>query len=401
MIPFSPPHIDSKITDAVVDALQSGWITTGPKTKLFEKKIEEYCDVESVLAVNSWTAGAELVLHWFGVKPGDEVIVPAYTYCATANIVIHCGAKPVMVDINDDFTINIEDICNAITIKTKAIISVDLGGLPVNYDAIRDLIEEKKDLFNPAHINQTKLGRILLLSDAAHSFGASFNGKKIGKQADFTVFSFHAVKNLTTAEGGGICINLPSPFVNKEIYKELNIFSLHGQSKDALAKSQKGAWEYDVLTAGYKCNMTDILASIGIVELERYETEILIKRKAICQRYQSHFEQYDWAKLPTFITNERESSYHLYLLRIMDISLEERNEMIQHIFNQEVAVNVHYKPLPLLSFYKNLDYNIDDYPHSKQNWETEITLPVYFDLSLEQVDYVVAAVLKAYQLIKK
>ncbi len=401
MIPFSPPHIDSKITDAVVEALQSGWITTGPKTKLFEKKIEEYCDVESVLAVNSWTAGAELLLHWFGVKPGDEVIVPAYTYCATANIVIHCGAKPVMVDINDDFTINIEAISNAITINTKAIIPVDIGGLPVNYDAIRDLIEEKKKLFNPTHINQTKLGRILLLSDAAHSFGASINGKKIGKQADFTVFSFHAVKNLTTAEGGGICINLPTPFDNREIYKELNIFSLHGQNKDALAKSQKGAWEYDVLTAGYKCNMTDILASIGLVELERYETEILIKRKAICQRYHSHFEQYDWAKLPTFITDERESSYHLYLLRILDISLEERNEMIQHIFNQDVSVNVHYKPLPLLSFYKNLNYNIDDYPNSKQNWETEITLPVYFDLSLEQVDEVVAAVLKAYQLIKK
>ena len=265
MIPFSPPRIDEKIIANVNQALTSGWITTGPKTKLFEKKIAEYCNVTNVLAVNSWTAGAELVLYWFGIKEGDEVIVPVYTYCASANIVVHRGAKVIMVDISSDFGIDITKIEKQITSNKKAIIPVDVGGLPVNLNEINKIINKEtvKQKFSPTNEIQRKLGRILVVSDAAHSFGAKYEGKSIGAEVDFTVFSFHAVKNLTTAEGGAICINLPSAFDNSEIYSQLNTLTLHGQNKDALAKTQKGAWRYDVLEPGFKCNMTDIQAALG------------------------------------------------------------------------------------------------------------------------------------------
>lgn len=398
MIPFSPPHIDQKIIDEVVDALSSGWITTGPKTKLFERKLAEFCEVEKVLAVNSWTAGAEMLLKWYGIQEGDEVIIPAYTYCATANIVIHCGAKPIMVDVGDDFCIDVIALEKAITTKTKAIIPVDIAGFPVDYDGIRKIIEkdEIKRLFCPNNESQEKLGRILLLSDAAHSFGASYKNKKVGNQCDFTVFSFHAVKNLTTAEGGGICINMPAPFNNEELYKELNIWSLHGQTKDALAKTQKGAWEYDVITAGYKCNMTDILAAIGIVELERYSM-ILLKRKQIFDYYNEKLRQFDWAIVPKQQDENRKTAYHLYLLRIKGITIKQRNELIQYMFDNEVSVNVHYKPLPELSYYKNLGYNILDYPKSKYMWESEITLPVYYDLTQGQLETIINTLIRAYQ----
>jgi dTDP-4-amino-4,6-dideoxygalactose transaminase len=396
MISFSPPFIDKKITEAVVEALNSGWITTGPRTKLFEKKIGQYCGVDNVLAVNSWTAGAEMLLHWFGIKTGDEVIIPAYTYCATANIIIHCGATPVMVDINDDFCVNIVNIERAITSRTKAIIPVDLGGLPVDYDFLKEIICKKQHLFSPENPIQQKLGRILLLSDAAHSFGAIYKGNKIGSQADFTVFSFHAVKNLTTAEGGAICINLPAPFDNNEIYRELNISSLHGQSKDALAKTEKGAWEYDVNSAGFKCNMTDILASIGLVEIERYEIEILRRRKQIFEKYFHLLDNYDWAIKPTVVDEFRTSSYHLFLLKVKNIKIEQRNKIIERIFEKDVSVNVHYKPLPVLSFYQQLGYNIDSYQNSKICWETEITLPVYYSLTDNQIELIVKAVVESY-----
>lgn len=397
MIPFSPPRIDDKIVEEVSDALKSGWITTGPKTKLFEKKIAAYCNVSNVLAVNSWTTGAELLLYWFGIKEGDEVIVPVYTYCASANIVVHRGAKVVMVDVSSDFGIDLTKIEKHITTKTKAIIPVDVGGLPINFEKLKSILnqEEVKKKFTPNNQKQKDLGRILILSDAAHSFGAKYQGNNIGSEVDFTVFSFHAVKNLTTAEGGAICINLPKPFNNNNIYKELNTLSLHGQNKDALAKTQKGSWEYDVIDAGFKCNMTDILASIGLVELNRYETETLPKRKQLFKKYSELLAKYDWAELPLYVDDKRESSYHLYLLKVKNITLEQRNNIIQQIFDNDVSVNVHYKPLPLLSFYKNLGYNIEDFPNSKKIWESEISLPVFFDLSLKQVKKVVQVLVNA------
>ena len=403
MIPFSPPRIDDKIVDEVAKALRSGWITTGPKTKLFEKKIADYCNVSNALAVNSWTSGAELLLYWFGIKEGDEVIVPVYTYCASANIVVHRGAKVIMVDVNSDFGIDISKIEKHITSKTKAIIPVDVGGLPIQFDELKRIVNkpEVKEKFNPQSDNQEKLGRIMILSDAAHSFGAKYKGLNVGSEVDFTVFSFHAVKNLTTAEGGAICINLPAPFKNEEIYKQLNTLSLHGQNKDALAKTQRGSWEYDVIDAGFKCNMTDILASIGLVELERYESETLLSRKRIFEQYSSLLSKYSWATIPHYIDENRESSYHLYLLRIKEITLRERNLIIQEIFKKNVSVNVHYKPLPMLSYYKNLGYDMNSFPIANNLWECEISLPVYFSLTSNQVKEVVNAVHSAVEKIKK
>ena len=288
MIPFSPPRIDNKTIDEVVVALKSGWITTGPKTKLFEKEVTAYCNSKVSVALNSATAGLELVLRWFGVKEGDEVILPAYTYCATANVVVHCGAKPVFVDVNaSDFNISIEAIKNAITSKTKVIMPVDFAGLPCDYDQINQLVKQNEIVsrFHADTDEQKQLGRILVLSDSAHSFGAIYNGKKAGSLTDVSVFSFHAVKNLTTAEGGAISFNLPDNFDHDAIYKKFCVTSLHGQNKDALAKTQKGNWKYDIVKAGYKCNMTDIAAAIGLVELERYDRETLVQRKHIFDSY--------------------------------------------------------------------------------------------------------------------
>lgn len=399
MIPFSPPRIDDKIISEVTNTLKSGWITTGPKTKLFEKKIAEYCHVSNVLAVNSWTTGAELILYWYGIKEGDEVIVPVYTYCASANIVIHRGAKIIMVDVRSDFGIDLTKIEDSITSKTKAIIPVDVGGLPVDYNELNSVLnkESVKQKFRPNNTRQAKLGRILVLSDAAHSFGSKYKGKNVGTFADFTVFSFHAVKNLTTAEGGAICINMPSGFDNQLIYSQLNTLSLHGQNKDALAKTQKGAWEYDVIDAGFKCNMTDILSSIGLIEFERYESETLPKRKQIFKKYDIGFQKYDWAITPKSKDEYKETSYHLYLLRIKGISIEKRNTIIQEIFNNDVSVNVHYKPLPLLTFYNTLGYKIDDFPIAKSLWENEISLPVYYDLTDKQIQTVIEVVIKSVQ----
>src|ERR1035437_6297637 len=286
MIPFSPPHIDQKIIDEVTKVLQSGWITTGPRTKLFEKELTKYCGNKSTLCLNSATAGLEIMLRWFGIKEGDEVILPAYTYSATANVVIHCGATPVFVDVNsDDFNISVANIEKAITAKTKVIMPVDFGGYPCDYDAINNLVIKHKEKFRATTNEQKMLNRILVLSDSAHSFGATYKGKKTGSLTDVSVFSYHAVKNLTTAEGGAVALNLPAPFDNEEEYKKLCVSTLHGQDKDALAKTQKGNWRYDVVEAGYKCNMTDITAAIGIVELERYDKDTLPKRKNICTKY--------------------------------------------------------------------------------------------------------------------
>ena len=398
MIPFSPPHIKQEAIDEVVDTLKSGWITTGPKTKLFEQKITDYCGHKKTLCVNSATFGLEAVLRWFGVGKGDEVIIPAYTYTATANTVVHTGATPIMVDTNsDDLNINIEAIQKAITNKTKVIIPVDIAGLPVDIDLINKMvIEEKiKSLFTPKSKHQETLGRILIMSDAAHSFGAIYKEKKTGNLTDVSVFSFHAVKNLTTAEGGAIAFNLPKPFDNEEIYKELNTLSLHGQSKDALAKTQKGAWRYDVIDAGYKGNMTDIQASLGLISLKYYDIDNLPRRKEIMHTYQDAFSKTTWAELPILEDNNRISSYHLYTLRIKNISETQRDAIIQNIFDKDVSVNVHFQPLPLFSAYKSRGYKIEDYPTAFENYSREISLPVYQDLTNEQVQTIINAVTKS------
>lgn len=398
MIPFSPPRIDDAIINEVIDTLKSGWITTGPKTKLFEKLLTEYCGNKSTVAVSSATAGLELVLRWFGVKEGDEVIVPAYTYCATANVVVHCGAKPVMVDVNaNDFLISLEEIKKAITSRTKVIIPVDVAGLPCDYDALNELVNtpEVKSLFVPESPEQNKLGRILILSDAAHSIGAVYKGKKTGSLTDISVFSFHAVKNLTTAEGGAIAFNLPEPFDNEQLYRNMCVFSLHGQSKDALSKLQKGAWRYDVIDAGYKANMTDILASIGLVELKRYDNDTLVKRKYIFDSYTSALAQYKWAELPVYEDENRKSSYHVYLLRIKNINEKQRDQIIQEIFNRDVSVNVHFQPLPLLTAYKKRGYDINDFPIAYNNYQREISLPVFYDMTDEMINQVINAVVES------
>lgn len=397
LIPFSPPRIDEKVIDAVNNVLRSGWITTGPKTKEFEKKIAEYCGISTVICLNSATAGLELILRWFGVSEGDEVIIPAYTYCATANVVIHCKAKPVMVDIGDDFTVNVENIRKAVTSRTKVIVPVDIAGYPCDYDGINALVESPdiKSLFRAATPEQESLGRILVMADAAHSFGATYKGKKSGALTDISVFSFHAVKNLTTAEGGAICLNLPSRFDQEKLYRDFCRISLHGQSKDALSKLQVGNWKYDVLEAGYKCNMTDIQAAIGLVELARYDSEMIPRRKTIFDRYSDAFSHDPRFQLPEYNSPDRTSSFHLYPLRIRNISEEQRDRIIERIFEREVAVNVHFIPLPLLTYYRECGYNIKDYPVTYDNYSREISLPVYYTLTDEQVNKVIDAAIKS------
>lgn len=388
MIPFSPPRIDDKIINEVTAALKSGWITTGPRTKSFEKKITAYCGNKATLCLNSATAGLEIMLRWFGVKEGDEVILPAYTYSATANVIIHCGAKPVFVDVNkNDFNISVSEIEKAITGNTKVIMPVDFAGLPCDYNEINELVVKHKSSFKATNEIQKKLGRILVLSDAAHSFGASYNNKKTGSLTDVSVFSFHAVKNLTTAEGGAVALNLPEPFNNEEVYSYLCVKTLHGQNKDALAKTQKGNWRYDIVEAGYKCNMTDIAAAIGIVELERYENDTLLKRKYIADKYKSLLNDAR-IELPVFETLNKQSCYHLFPVRIKGISEAQRDAIIQFISNNNVSVNVHFIPVPMMTFYKSLGYDIKNYSVTFDNYSREITLPLFYDLTDEQIEIV-------------
>lgn len=397
MIPFSPPRIDQKVIDEVTAALQSGWITTGPKTKQFEKELTAYCGNKTTIAVNSWTMGMQVLLTWWGIKEGDEVILPAYTYCASANVIVHSGAKPVMVDIDEkDFNISVEAIRKAISPRTKAIISVDIAGFPCDYDKIYELVNEPsiKEKFTANNELQAQLGRILVLADAAHSFGAIMNGKRSGSLADISTFSFHAVKNLTTAEGGSVSFNLPDSFDHDEIYKTFNTMILHGQNKDALAKTQKGNWRYDVEEPGYKCNMTDIQAAIGLVELSRYQ-ENLDRRKVIFDKYAEAFKSKDWAIIPPYETASKTTSYHLFLLRIKEIDEPTRDAIMQKIFDQDVSVNVHFLPVPTLTAYKKRGYNIADYPETWNKYQNEITLPVYFNLTDEQIDTVIQAVIQA------
>ena len=389
--------MDKKVVDEVTKALLSGWITTGPRTKQFEQNLTDYIGCKKTICLNSATAGLELILRWYGVNEGDEVIIPAYTYCATANVIMHCGAKPVMVDINEkDFNISVEAIKKAITPNTKVIMPVDISGFTCDFDEINTLVNENKIVskFNPTTENQKKLGRILVMADAAHSIGATMNGKQSGSLTDISVFSFHAVKNLTTAEGGAICLNLPPQFDCDKIYKDLNRMSLHGQSKDALAKTEVGNWRYDVLEAGYKCNMTDLQAAIGLVELERYESN-LKRRKEIFNQYVDGFKTKEWAIIPPYLENGKETSYHLFLLRIKGVNEPKRDVILQKIFAAGVSVNVHFQPLPLLTVYKNAGYKMSDYPVSWSKYENEITLPVYFDLTDENVNKIINEVITA------
>ncbi|MCK9499718.1 MAG: DegT/DnrJ/EryC1/StrS family aminotransferase, partial [Bacteroidales bacterium] len=363
-------------------------------TKNFERKISEYTGAKSTLCLNSATAGLELMLRWFGVGPGDEVIVPAYTYCASANVIVHCGAIPVLIDVDaKTFNLNISQLKKLVNKRTKVIMPVDIAGLPCNYDEINNFVNSPvvKSFFKANNDIQKALGRILVLSDAAHSFGAEYKGKKTGSLCDISVFSFHAVKNLTTAEGGAVALNLPKPFDNEELYKFLCVLSLHGQNKDALAKT-KGNWRYDVITAGYKANMTDIQASIGLVELERYDSETLPRRKQIFDLYTKSFSNDVNFTVPFYEDEIYKSSYHVYLLRINNIDEAQRDAIIQEIYDNGVSVNVHFQPLPLLSFYKELKYKMQDYPQSYENYKCEISLPVYYDLSDEQVEKVVEVV---------
>lgn len=397
MIPFSPPHIDDEIINEVVRVLRSGWITTGPRTKAFERKLAEFCEVSQVLCVNSASSGLELMLRWFGVQPGDEVIVPAYTYTATAEVVIHCGATPVMVDVTPDFIISVDAIKRAITPKTKVIIPVDIAGFPCDYEEIMALVNqpEVKAMFQANNERQRMLGRPMVMADAAHSLGAKYKGKRVGAMSDVTVFSFHAVKNLTTAEGGAICLNFPAPFDLEQLYKYLCTFSLHGQSKDALAKTKLGNWRYDVVEAGYKCNMADVVAAIGLVELDRYDSQILKRRKEIFDAYTKAFEKDERFQIPVYETAEKRTSYHVYALRLKNATEAQRDETMQRIFEQEVSVNVHFIPLPMLTAYKSRGYKMEDYPVTYDNYAREISLPVYFDLTDEQVQMVIDAVKNA------
>lgn len=394
MIPFSPPDIYPEIIDEVIDTLKSGWITTGPKTKRFEKEISSYTGAGSTLCLNSATAGLELALRWFGIGPGDEVIVPAYTYCASGNVVLHCGATVVMADVGTDFNMDVADVERKISERTKAIIPVDFAGYPCDYAELNNLVRRNDIVgkFSAGNDIQKKHGRILTLSDAAHSFGAIYKGKRTGTLADITVFSFHAVKNLTTAEGGALCLNLKN-FDNNEVYNYLCVKSLHGQNKDALAKTKKGAWKYDVVEAGYKWNMTDIQAAIGLVGLSHYNDRTLVRRREIFDAYSKGFSGKNWAQLPEYESADKMSSFHIYPLRIKGISEEIRDRIIQGIFDRDVSVNVHFQPLPTLSAYKNLGFDIRDYPVTTDNYSREISLPVYVNLSDDNIEKVILSVI--------
>lgn len=398
MIPFSPPFINDDVINEVLSSLKSGWITTGPKVKELEQEIKKYSGAKEVLCINSWTSGAIMMLRWLGLKEGDEVIVPAYTYSATALAVYHAGGTPVMVDITEDFNISVAGIRKAITPRTKAILPVDIAGFPCDYDAIMSLVNEKeiKVLYRAETPVQEKIGRIMVINDAAHSLGATYSdGVKTGSETDIAIFSLHAVKNVTTAEGGAICLNLPEPFNNTELYAELRQMSLNCQTKDAFSKSKAGGWRYDITGLGMKINMADINAAIGLAQMRIYP-QLLKERKRVFMRYNEAFSKQAWAIVPPAIVKGKESSYHLYALRIQDIDEEQRDKIIDEITKAEVAVNVHFIPMPMLTFFKSKGFKIEDYPQAYNNYKCEISLPIYPQLTNEQVDYIIEAVINAY-----
>ena len=391
-ITFSPPDITEREIAEVVDTLRSGWITTGPKTKKFENEIAEYCGTKKAVALNSATAAMELALRLFDIGEGDEVITSAYTYTASASVVYHCGAKIILADTKKgEFNIDPKEIEKLITPRTKAIIPVDIAGLPADYTEIFEVVEKKRNIFNAKKgTYQEKLGRILVLADSAHSFGSTYKGKKIGSVADITSFSFHAIKNLTTAEGGALTWNLPENFDNEEIYKELMLLALHGQNKDALAKLKAGAWKYDIVMPGYKCNMTDIMASIGLVQLQRYDGEILKKKEELVSYYEKYLgDLIDKIELPIFKNDIKESCKHLYMIRLKNQDEEKRNEVIATLGENDIATNVHFQPLPLLTAYKRLGFKIEDYPNAYNQYKNEISLPLHDFLTEDDIKYII------------
>ncbi len=395
---FSPPDITELEINEVAEALRSGWITTGPRTKLLEKKIAEWIGVPKCVCLNSQTACGELALRILGIGPGDEVLVPAYTYTASASIVCHVGATLKLIDSQkDSLEMDYDALEKAITDKTKAIIPVDIGGVPCDYDRIFSIVKAKKHLFKPSNEIQKALGRIAICADTAHAFGAKWHGKMVGSVADFSSFSFHAVKNFTTAEGGALTWRHIEGIDDEEIYHQLQLFSLHGQSKDALAKTKLGAWEYDIVGPWYKCNMTDVAAAIGLKQFERYPS-MLARRKELIEFYESVLKPLGVKTLPHF-TSEHESSGHLFIAEIPGISYDERGEIIIKMAEKEIACNVHYKPLPMHTAYKNLGFEIKDYPNAYAHFAHEITLPLHTRLTDEQAKYVIdnfVAILKEY-----
>lgn len=388
-IPFSPPDITESEVYLVSEALRSGWITTGPKTKEFERLIAMCCQTDQAVCLNSATACMELILRVLGVGQGDEVITPAYTYTATASVTCHVGAKVVMVDTApDSFEMDYDKLADAITERTKVVLPVDLAGVVCDYDKIFAAVESKKHLFSPANDIQKAYGRVIVLADAAHAFGAKWHGKMCGEIADFTSFSFHAVKNLTTAEGGALTWRNHDGVDNESLYKQFQLLSLHGQNKDAFAKTRLGAWEYDIVAPYYKCNMTDVMAGIGLAQLKRYP-EMLYRRRQIIERYNEGLRGCDVQVLDHF-GDDHSSSGHLYLVRLLGEDVEYRNAVIERMAERGIACNVHYKPLPMMTAYKNLGFDIVDYPNAYNQYHNEITLPLHTSLTNEDVEYVIS-----------
>jgi len=390
-ITFSPPDITQEEIDEVVDTLRSGWITTGPKTKLFEKQLAEYCNTSTVCCLSSATAALELCLILLGIGPGDEVITSAYTYTASCSPIIHVGATPVLVDVAPgSFHIDYEKIGKAITSRTKAVIPVDIGGVMCDYDTLYQVLEDYKSKYSPNNEIQALFDRVIVISDAAHSIGATYKGKMSGQLGDFTAFSFHAVKNLTTAEGGALTWIDREGLDNDKLYQEVQLLSLHGQNKDALSKTQLGAWEYDVVGPYYKCNMTDIMASLGLVQLKRYP-EILKRRRQIIEMYNEGLKDLSVTSLIHY-TDIYESSGHLYLMRINEYTEQQRNEFILKMAEAGIATNVHYKPLPMHTAYKKLGFKIEDFPNTYKQFENEVTLPLHTCLSDEDISYLLQTI---------
>lgn len=388
-IPFSPPDMSEAEINEVAEALRSGWITTGPKTKEFERLIALCCQTEQAVCLNSATACMELILRVLGVGQGDEVITPAYTHTATASVTCHVGAKVVMVDTApDSFEMDYDKLADAITERTKVVLPVDLAGVVCDYDKIFAAVESKKHLFSPANDIQKAYGRVIVLADAAHAFGAKWHGKMCGEIADFTSFSFHAVKNLTTAEGGALTWRNHDGVDNESLYKQFQLLSLHGQNKDAFAKTRLGAWEYDIVAPYYKCNMTDVMAGIGLAQLKRYP-EMLYRRRQIIERYNEGLKGCDVQVLDHF-GDDHSSSGHLYLVRLLGEDVEYRNVVIEQMAERGIACNVHYKPLPIMTAYKNLGFDIANYPNAYNQYHNEITLPLHTSLTDEDVEYVIS-----------
>ena len=399
-IPHCLPLINDDVIDEVHDTLtNTGWLTTGPKVELFQNEIKKLTNAKEVLCVNSWTSGAMLALKWYGIGKGDEVIIPAYTYAATALCVMNLGAKPVMIDVKNDFTIDEKQIDEKINSRTKAIIPVDLAGLPCSYNEIYDIINKKTNLekFEANNSIQKKLNRILVLSDAAHSIGAKYFSKQIGSISDITVFSFHSVKNITTGEGGAVCLNLPQPFSNLNELNFLKILSLNGQNKSALEKNKIGSWKYDISEQGLKVNMPDICAAIGLSQIKIYKNKLLPERKSIFEFLNNFFEKLDWAIIPPLKVYNKESSCHLYLLRFKKINEHKRDLLIQEISKNGVGVNVHYIPLPMHSLFKKYSYNIKHFDNSYNLYKNLITLPLYNGLKLSQLEYICNTIKTSYE----